>query len=290
MARSYKKRSPEELRAQAKALQASISDQVQALTSSDEWKRYLDFMGSFHDYSLNNVMLILSQMRTATAVAGFRQWQAKGRQVRKGEKAIKIFGYATKKIADATEDSEEERRVYFPMLSVFDISQTDPIDGHETPTVTHLLTGSDDAGIYAATEQWLIGQGWTITRERIDGEINGYTTTDGSYQIVVSDRLEPAAAAKTLLHEAAHAILHSDKDRADYVAHRGMRETEAESVAYVVAGVLGMDTSAYTIGYVAGWSEGDLEVIKASAGNVLKAAHILIDALTEGDAEEAEAA
>jgi antirestriction protein ArdC len=68
-------------------------------------------------------------------VAGFRQWQAKGRQVRKGEKSIKIFGYREKK-ADRDDDTHDEaagdgRRVirYFPNLSAFDIAQTDPIEG-----------------------------------------------------------------------------------------------------------------------------------------------------------------
>ena len=67
---------------------------------------------------LNNVLLILSQRPTASRVAGFCHWQERGRQVRKGERAIKIFGYATKRIEG--EDGEEERRPYFPILSVFD--------------------------------------------------------------------------------------------------------------------------------------------------------------------------
>ena len=60
--------------------------------------RFLQFVRSFHSYSLNNLILIMAQRPNATPVAGFRQWHAKGRQVRKGEKSIKIFGYAEKKI------------------------------------------------------------------------------------------------------------------------------------------------------------------------------------------------
>ncbi|WP_431198095.1 ArdC family protein [Leifsonia xyli] len=49
-------------------------------------------------------------------VAGFRQWQAKGRQVRKGETSIKIFGYSTKTAKRTDEDNlidEEERTVHY---------------------------------------------------------------------------------------------------------------------------------------------------------------------------------
>ena len=55
--------------------------------------------------------------------------------------------------------------------------------------------------------------------------------------------LSPADAAATLLHEAAHVILHAEETAAEYHQHRGIKETEAESVAYVVAGLLGLDTS-----------------------------------------------
>ena len=76
--------------------------------------------------------------------------------MRKGERAIKIFGYATKRIEG--EDGEEERRPYFPILSVFDVSQTDSIDDEEIPELAPRLIGGDDAGIYDATAEWLTGQ------------------------------------------------------------------------------------------------------------------------------------
>jgi hypothetical protein len=43
----------------------------------------------------------------------------------------------------------------------------------------------------------------------------------------------PAHAAVTILHEAGHATMHADLT--DYHQHRGIYETEAESVAYVTA-------------------------------------------------------
>ncbi|MDD9205758.1 ArdC family protein, partial [Georgenia sp. 10Sc9-8] len=125
---------PAERQAQAAALHASITEQVTALRDTEQWERFLTLARSFHSYSLNNVLLIAAQRPTATAVAGFKQWQAKGRQVRTGEKALKIFGYATKKITEedpATGQELERTTTYYPVLSVFDIAQPDPIDGTE---------------------------------------------------------------------------------------------------------------------------------------------------------------
>jgi hypothetical protein len=68
-------------------------------------------------------MLIAAQRPNATYVAGYRKWQRLGRQVRMGEKAIKILGYATKKITKTDPDTGEEtedRLIRYPVLSVFD--------------------------------------------------------------------------------------------------------------------------------------------------------------------------
>lgn len=277
------RKDPEQRQAEAKELHAKLAAQVEALAASGEWQRFLDYAGSFHAYSLNNLLLIVAQCPHATQVAGFRAWQQKGRQVRKGEKAIKIFGYSSKKVTEKNEKTgqEEEKKVtYFPILSVFDVSQTDPLEGAQTPAHPVLrLAGADETDLYARTAAYLEGIGWTVTRATIPGETNGYTTTDGTRRVVVDATLSAAQAAKTILHEAAHVLLHAEEDHAEYVAHRGVKECEAESVAYVVAGIFGLDTAAYSVGYVAGWTGADAETIQATAGNVLRTAHTLAEAL-----------
>ncbi len=116
-----------------------MADKVAALANSDEWLAYLRFLGSFRRYSFNNLMLIAAQCPHATHVAGYRKWQQLGRQVRKGERAIRILGYSTKKITKTdpdTGDEVEDRLVRYPVLSVFDISQTDgdPLPARRLPT------------------------------------------------------------------------------------------------------------------------------------------------------------
>lgn len=269
----------------AEALQADLVDQVDKLRNTDQWTRYLDFLQSFHSYSINNTLLIMRQLPSASQVTGYRKWQAVGRQVRKGEKALRIFGYSSKKITvedQATGEDVEKRITTYPILPVFDLSQTDPIEGAEpVPEITHRLQGTDDAGIGAAVAEWLTAQGWSVEVEDIAGAANGYTQ-GATGRVVIDANLSDAQHAKTMIHEAAHVILHHDADKeltVDYAGHRGVCETEAESVAYVVAGLLGLDTSDYSVGYVAGWSECDTEMIKATAANVLRGVHVLAEAL-----------
>lgn len=279
-------KTPEQRHAEAEALHASITEQVEQLRNSDTWHRFLDFAQAFHAYSLNNVLLILAQYPTASQVAGFRKWQELGRQVRKGEKAIKIFGIREKKITNSDEpderDGSELVRRYFPMLSVFDVSQTDLMDPEagDPASLARQLTGDDPLGVIDAVTDYLTENDWSVDREPLNGRAHGYTAPERR-KVVIDCDLSPAQAAKTALHETAHVILHSDQTHAEYVEHRGEKETEAESVAYIVAGLLGLDTSAYSVGYIAHWSDADTEIIKATAANVLRAAHQLSGAISQ---------
>lgn len=300
------RKTAEQRRAEAEQLHATIAEQVDALRSTKRWADFLAFVTKFHHYSLSNLMLIMAQRADASAVAGFRKWQELGRQVRKGEHSIKILGYAEKKISEEEfkecaangrnvrrNKNGEPVQVYYPTLSVFDIAQTDKTD-EDAPDLVDArsfvqhLEGEDEQGIAAAVATWLESQGWSYSREQIPGGANGYTTTDGSRRVVVDSDLSPAQAAKTALHEAAHVMLHSEDAPGEYVEHRGIKECEAESVAFVVAGILGLDTAAYTVGYVATWTPDDTEAVRTTAANVLRCAHALADALTETEATQLE--
>lgn len=267
--------------AEAEALHASILKQVQQLTDSGQWRAFLEFARSFHNYSLNNLLLILAQKPDATMVAGFRQWQAKGRQVRKGEKSIKIFGYREKKTETAADDdtpSDGGRLVrYFPTLSVFDIAQTDPIEGADRlpSDPTQQLTGGNDHGVIAPLTHHVQSRGWTIGREPLN-HASGYTDPE-TRRVILAESISVEQSAKTLIHETAHIELHHIDSLEEYRQHRGRMEVEAESVAYVVAGLRGFDTSAYSIGYITGWSYEDVTIIRDSASRVLAAVHSIAE-------------
>ena len=272
--------------AKVEQMHDELSAAVEALTQTGQWQNWLDFLASFHRYSFNNTLLIQVQCPHATQVAGFKAWQAKGRQVRKGEKAIRIFGKPFRLVTDTDETTGEKARKAVPcpppVVSVFDISQTDPIEGVEQPECPAVaLQGDDHAALYERTAAWMTAQGWTVTREQIPGETNGFCTVDGTRRIVVDADLSDAHAAKALIHETAHAILHTDDDgKLTTAPDTATRELEAESVAYVVAGLHDLDTSTYSVGYVASWSDGQADKVKATAVRVLDAVHRIADALT----------
>ncbi len=276
-------RSAAHRQAEAEALHAAIVEQVQQLADTGQWRTFLEFARSFHNYSLNNLLLILAQKPDATMIAGFRQWQAKGRQVRKGEKSIKIFGYREKKpnrdddnADEAVEDGKRAIR-YFPTLSVFDIAQTDPIEGAEPlpEEPTRRLVGKDDHGIIAPLTHHLQSHGWSLHRAVLSSA-SGYTDPQ-AHQVTLAENLAIEHAAKTLIHETAHIELHHIDDIQEYRAHHGLMEVEAESVAYIVAALSGFDTSTYSIGYITGWADEDVNIIRDTAARVLRTAHTITE-------------
>ncbi len=86
---------------------------------------------------------------------------------------------------------------------------------------------------------------------------------------------------KTLAHELGHAILHEHYD------NRALAECEAESVAYVVTADLGLDSSEYSFGYIAGWAGGgdDAKAAIAASGNAIQmAAKTILSRLEQQEA------
>lgn len=260
--------SAEQRRARQDELLTTLADGVQALTTSDGWRRYLQAMASLRTYSLSNQLLILSQRPDATTVAGYRTWQSLGRQVRRGAKGIGIFGYSTKtsvqQVTDenGTTDEKTSTRTFFPVRTVFDISDTDGEDIRVNTDVRD--TGNSQAAmsaqVYEQISGWLTRQEWEVQRVEISGSARGYTNhTERLVRVAVG--LDDINAARVLLHEAAHVTLHGPDsgfiNTEQYAAsrtHRGTAEIQADGAAYVLADLLGLDTEQASIGYVAGWA------------------------------------
>src|SRR3954453_6494052 len=113
---------------------ARLEQAVGAIHDSDTFRAYLDAQARFHSYSFGNVLLILSAKPDATRVAGYQTWKQLGRQVRRGEKGIRIIvpmrGRTAVSPAEGEASDEEKPKtertiVRFGTGSVFDIQQTD---------------------------------------------------------------------------------------------------------------------------------------------------------------------
>ena len=265
-----------------RALHEQLVEGVRALTSSEDWTRALETAARFHRYSARNVMLIALQRPSARRVAGYRTWQAMGRQVRKGERGIAILAPCKYKHTTTDKETGEERETWalrgFRAEHVFDIEQT---DGEPLAEVRpELLDGEAPAGLWDGLAAQVKAQGFALERGDCQGR-NGYTDF-GSHTVRVRDDVDEAQATKTLAHELAHIRLgHSGC----IFEPRSRAEVEAESVAYVVIRASGGGSDAYSFPYVAHWSGGDPAKVLETAERVQTAARSILEALEGSQAK-----
>jgi DNA primase len=267
--------------ARLEALHETLVAKTEALVTSEGWMEYLKFAARFRQYSLNNTLLILAQMPTATRVASYRKWEEMGRQVRKGEKSLWIFAPMTRKREDKTTGEEKTFVSGFRAVPVFDVSQTDGDPMPEEPRPT-LLEGEAPEDLFGALISIANDNGYLLRFGPSERGENGYTSPSEK-MVQLSDGLSDAQRTKTMAHEVAHILLHCGDDalkQAEARVHRGIAEVEAESVAYLVATAHGMTTDEYSLPYIAGWSDGDSVKVAVTADRVLKAAKAIL-AVTE---------
>lgn len=270
-----------------------LENGIKEVYESGRYKEYLKSMSKFHNYSLNNTILILCQKPDATYIAGFNAWKNNHRRhVKKGEKAIQIIAPApiTVTTTNLKKDSltkqplldDKKQPIYetteitvpkFKVASVFDLSQT---EGEPLPMLTNKLEGevqdySQFMGALTKLSPVPIGY------EMIQGETNGYYHF-ADQRIAIKLGMSEAQTVKTAIHEIAHALLHNPELIADQAGKdRRTKEVEAESIAYTVCQYLKLDTSDYSFGYLAGWSSGkELKELKNSLETIHNTAHELI--------------
>ena len=242
----------------------TLTEGIEALTTSDAWRAHLDVQGRFHRYSFSNALLISRQDPDATQVAGFATWKKFGRVGAQGG-AGPVDPGPDDRPAHPDRRREERRPIVgFRPVAVFDVAQT---DGDPLPGVCRNLQGGDPEAMFHLLMGRATRFGYTVDIVELPGSTNG----DCSFarrRIRVERRNEPAQQVKTLAHELAHALLHEGTD------DRALAELEAESTAFVVCRALGLDTADYSFGYVACWAGGGAEAvarIRASGTRIQRA-------------------
>jgi antirestriction protein ArdC len=243
------------------------------LLTSDGWRRWVTVraQNGLSRYSIRNQFLIAMDLRRRGVVpryvAGYRWWSEHGYQVRRGERAIRILAPLRRRLVDATNGEDQPRVVGFRAVAVFDLSQVDP--GPDAVSVepprAAPVTGESHACHLTAVEALCAELGCTVSYMEIAGDAGGYYRPK-SGEIAVEARAPANARLRTLLHETAHVLvdreLRSDEDgRLPYATE----EVLVETIGFVAASAVGLDTSGEAVGYVASWADGDVEQIARMA-------------------------
>lgn len=221
---------------------------IMDMMNSDSYRRYLATMSKFHTYSFNNKLLIAMQMPEATMVAGYRAWEKNfKRHVKRGEKAIRILAPCIRKKNADNDDEDDQVLTGFRSVSVFDVSQT---EGEPTQSLELRKLAGDVDGYNCLLVSLIESSPVPIKFEDIEGSSNGFYDVLAK-TICVREGMSQQQTVKTLVHEIAHAMLHSESE---VTKDRETKELEAESVAYTVCQHFGIDSSEYSFCYIVGWA------------------------------------
>jgi hypothetical protein len=234
----------------------------------------MEAYSAFHNYSIGNQLLALVQCHLRGLQAGpintFPKWQALGRVVKRGERALTLCMPITRKQRE--EESEEEHTftsfAYKPRWFV--LSQT---VGEEVEPATVPEWGAEQALAALSIEP--------VAFDKTDGNCQGFAR---KRQIAIN----PVAQLpyKTLFHELAHVILGhtTEADFADTeTTPRNLREVEAEAVALLCCESLSLEGADYCRGYIQNWlyqgAGFDADAIpEKSAQKILRAADQILRA------------
>ena len=210
----------------------------------------MDAYSAFHNYSIGNQILAIVQCQLRGLEPGpintFPGWQALGRNVKRGERALTLCMPITRKVRnDETSESEGDNQehiftsfVYKPHW--FAVSQT--VGDEFTPP---------------RLPEWNAKRALeTLSIEQI-----AFTETNGNVQGYARKRqvaINPVAQLpiKTLFHEAAHVIL-GHTTEADFTdterTPKSLREVEAEAVALLCCEALNLEGANCCRGYIQNW-------------------------------------
>lgn len=259
-----------------------LQQAARELLSSEGWGRWVKTRAMFHTYSAGNCMLLAAQCHqrgiVTTRIAGFRTWLKLGRVVRKGETALKILAPVPVRQRDEQAGEEsEERRVLFRTAFVFDVSQTEVLEGAEPAPLQpprQPLAGDSHAHLLAPLRGFAESLRYSVTFETIDGSAGGWC--DPKARRIIVDASVPAnAQLRTLIHETAHA-LGIGYDRYS----RAQAEVMVDTVTLVAASAVGLAVDNETVPYVSGWGEdGALDAVTEFAETIDRVARQIEDVL-----------
>lgn len=288
-------------------MQAAIARDV---VSGSDWMEHLRFLNSFRGYSPRNTMLLWAQWEERREVrmvcraleagifgapispeldrlgpcAGFMAWGDRGGHVRKGEKAMSVLAPSiiTPDKNDIDPATGKPRKVcvgFFLVSKTFGLAQVEGVD--LPPEPVSLLEGESPEGLWDKLVALATHLGYTVRVHAIVGPENGSCEYDQK-RINVKESLAPAQRTKTLCHEIGHAMLHSPEASGPAFMPRPVQEVEAESVAFAVCDMLGLDSSDYSLGYVGGWAKGDQALIASTMERVVMTATRITEFLESG--------
>ena len=290
----------------AKSLVANIERMIERIAeSTDEAAKqefitnFLRFSSKFHNYSFANQMLIWVQSKgKAEHVASATNWTKLGRQIKNWNEGMIIFAPNKISVEKTNAKTGEKEKISilnpknpYRIEKTYDISATEPIPGHKgsfqpVSRKDWSKDSNDDVDelniLINSLTNWIKEKKINVNYEELSSEIGGYSSGG---KIAINNKFKGINLFSTLVHEAAHEILHwleekqNSRSEIGVQSTRKQKEIDAETTAFIVCNHFGFETKDAP-NYLALWrAKGD--EIRERKQNIHKASKIIIEGIQE---------
>lgn len=236
------------------------------LITGEDWAAWLHMAARFPGQSFTNLLLIAAQRPAATVLAGYEEWQARGRQVRKREPGIQLIAEPAPSHDAPTESSgknrpgqsstDRTRASQARLTYVWDIAQTTAAPGREQTVPQSLADVSP--GLWDALTWLARREGFAVGR--FDGDPVTGQTSWSPRRIRIPSGLGAPLDAWALIHELGHVLAHGSLAAvpgATTARCSGVRKVDADSIAFIVMARLGLDMPPCIWPSIASWAGSD---------------------------------
>ena len=257
--------------------QVELEQSIKKVFAAGGWQEVLKLRQrrGFHNYSISNRWRIanhsLDMGVDTPIVASKSDWEKRGRQMIPGAEGCPVMvpRHYSKEIEEEDENGDTVTHkvagVAFRIGSgteVYDITQTQPIEGVEDQTNTQawgdvvVEQGVDPQQAREELERVIEKAGLSLREVSPNitrGALGSYSRKSG--RVAIDKTLKPADAVAVMAHELGHHFDKSiEKNPEIYEKHRGDCETVAELTAMSVSMELGIDTKASSAVYLQNWN------------------------------------
>lgn len=242
-----------------------------SLIKSNKYKNILSAISKLNSFSINNLMLILSQNPKATCVNSINVWNYYHRNINKGEKPIKIIApiKESKKLQKLDEQGnaviiQDKQEYGFQIKHVFDLSQTTGNPIYQFKCDTEILNNNFII-LKKALER--IPRGWTFEYQEIPDHtgLKSYRNLT-EFKVIVKLGMSYEDTLSVLVKEISD-ILSNSRMRNNFKGltnkdYATTNKLESESIAFAISNRLGLPLKDFDFDNIAKFSDDNLRKLK----------------------------
>ena len=272
------------------------NDQYLKMAKEGKYKDILVKFGQNGNYSLNNLLYMLSQNPNATIAKGMGEWERAGRSIKKGAKSMEIMAPTKEEYEVAAKDeagndmydedgvqimNKRERTIGFHPNYVFDVKDTEG-EKYESYKIGEKISDAEKSiileGVRRALQTKRYRMVFTNGADFADGE--NFKVDVDSRTLKVKKNMKNAETSLAAIEGASKALCAYKNRNFEGLKGKKAEIFEDASIKCILAARYGLDTSGMEFGYMQKLGESDLLTLRENLSSVCTGTKVVMDRVT----------